>query len=280
VATFATADGRRIEYQIRGAGPLIALTPGGREAGDGLAALTDALAPHAKVLTWDRCNGGASDVHFEAARYEQEVWADDLADLVRSLGAGPAWIAGGSAGCRASVVTVLRHPEIARGLVVWSASGGAYGCQFLGFNYHVPFIMAAQRGGMEAVAQTPFFAQRIAQNPRNRDRLLALDPEAFVAIMKGWNEAFFFQPDAALAGVPDEALRTIRMPTLIFEGNDDIHPESVSRRMAELIPGARLTPSPWSRQAFMDRLTGRTAEAVFSLYPMMAPAILDFIARA
>jgi pimeloyl-ACP methyl ester carboxylesterase len=276
--SFTTPDGCRLEFRTRGDGPLIALTPGGREAGEAVSALAETLSARARVLTWDRRNTGASDIFFgDDGRAEQEIWADDLADLVRHLGVGPAWLAGGSAGCRVSVVAALRHPDITRGLLLWSASGGPYGCQFLGFNYHVPYIMAAERAGMAAVAQTPFFADRIANNPANRERLLALDPLAFAATLKRWNRAFYYSPDAGLAGVADDALRTIRAPTLIFGGNDDIHPAAVSEALSGLIPGAALRSSPWSTEAWTDLFSGRRPGSVFDLYPMLAPAILEFI---
>ncbi|CAN7208543.1 alpha/beta hydrolase [Phenylobacterium sp. LjRoot219] len=277
--SFTTRDGCRLQYALRGAGPLVALTPGGREAGAAVDALAEALAAQARVLTWDRRNTGASDVFFGGAGSEQELWADDLGDLIAELGEGPAWLAGGSAGCRVSVLTALRRPEAARGLILWSASGGPYGCQFLGFQYHVPYIMAAERGGMPAIAKTPFFAERIAANPENRDRLLALDPADFIATLKRWNTFFYYSPDAALAGVPDAALRGLALPTLIFEGGDDIHPPEVSQALARLIPGATLVPSAWPGAAWMDRFTGRAPGSVFDLYPRLAPAIADFLNR-
>lgn len=276
---FLTRDGCRLACQLRGEGPLIALTPGGREAGEAVAALAEALAARATVLTWDRRNTGASDLFFGGEASEQEVWADDLADLIAHLGRGPAWLAGGSAGCRVSVLAALRRPESARGLILWSASGGAYGCQFLGFQYHVPYIMAAERGGMPAIAKTPFFADRIAANPANRERLLALDPADFIATLKRWNGFFYYRPDATLAGVADRLLPALTVPTLIFEGGDDIHPAAVSSALAELIPGAVLAPSAWPAETWMDRFTGRVSGTVFELYPLLAPAIFDFIAR-
>jgi 2-hydroxy-6-oxonona-2,4-dienedioate hydrolase len=280
--SFVTHDLCSLRYRLRGSGPLIALTPGGREAGSAVGALADALAQEATVLTWDRRNTGASDVWFggeseQEARSEQEVWADDLADLVAHIGMGPAWLAGGSAGCRVSVLAALRRPECARGLLLWSASGGAYSCQFLGFSYHVPYIMAAQGSGMGAVAETPFFADRMAANPENRGRLLAQDPVQFVETMKRWNRAFYFRPDAALAAVDDAALRTIAIPTLIVAGNDDVHPPEVSEAMARLIPNARLIASPWSNADWLDGLTGQAGRSVFDLYPLLVPALCEFM---
>ena len=278
MANFTTRDGSTLRYELRGQGPLIALTPGGREPGAAVAGLAEALAAQTRVLTWDRRNTGASDLFFDGEGSEQEVWADDLASLIDHLGEGPAWLAGGSAGCRVSVLTALRHPEVARGLVLWSASGGPYGCQFLGFQYHVPYIMAAERGGMAAIAKTPFFAERIAANPANRERLLALDPADFIAALKRWNSFFYYRPEATLAGVADAALKTLAVPTLIFDGGDDIHPAAVSQAMAGLIPGATLLPSAWPPGTWMDRFTSHTSGTVFELYPLLAPAIFDFIA--
>ena len=103
---FTTTDGCDLVYEIDGDGPLIALTPGGREGRASIRSLTEALlAENFAVLTWDRRNGGESDVFFGGAPLaEAEIWAEDLADLIAHLGCGPAWIAGGSGGCRTSVI--------------------------------------------------------------------------------------------------------------------------------------------------------------------------------
>lgn len=276
---FTTSDGCSLSYRLRGEGPLVVLTPGGRERGEAVAGLAEALARYACVLTWDRRNTGASDVFFGGEGSEVEVWAQDLADLVAHLGRGPAWIAGGSAGCRTSVIAGLRRPQAACGLILWSASGGQYASQFLGFSYHVPYIMAAQRAGMAAVIETPFWADRIAENPVNRERLLGIDPDDFVAVMKRWMSAFYYRADSALTGATDEELRTIAVPTLIFAGNDDVHPETVSEAMARLIPGATYLPSPWPSEEWMGRFSGRIDGSVFDLYPLLVPEIAAFIAR-
>jgi pimeloyl-ACP methyl ester carboxylesterase len=276
VPIHTTADGCSLRYDIQGEGPPLVLTPGGREGRAVLASLAAELAKHFRVLTWDRRNTGESDLWFEPARSEQAIWAADLVELVGALDFGPAIVAGGSAGCRVSLNAVLRDPGFARALVLWSASGGAYGSQFLGFNYHVPYIVAAQAGGMAAVAETPFFAERLAANPANVDYLASFDPEEFIATMKVWNESFYPREGDALVGIEGE-LSSIRLPTLIFEGNDDIHPAEAALALAAAIDGARLVPSPWSGEEFMDVLTGKGVGAVFDLYPRLVPQILAFV---
>lgn len=270
-----TRDECSLRYDIQGDGPNLVLTPGGREGRKVLDPLVAELAKHFRVLTWDRRNTGESDLYFDPSRSEQAIWAQDLVDLVRALDFGPAIVAGGSAGCRVSLNAVLRDPTIARALVLWSASGGAYGSQFLGFSYHVPYILAAQAGGMAAVAETPFFAERLAANPANVDYLASFDPDRFIATMKVWNESFYPREGDALVGIEGE-LSSIRLPTLIFEGNDDIHPAEAAVALAVAIGGAKLVASPWSGEEFMDVLTGKGTGAVFDLYPRLVPRILEF----
>lgn len=270
-----TPDGGRLHYDIAGDGPPLVLTPGGREGRRGLAALAEKLSAHFTVLTWDRRNTGESDLCFELERSEQSIWSADLVGLLGALDVGPAVIAGGSAGCRVSLNAVLREPAIASALVLWSASGGAYGSQFLGFTYHVPYIMAAQRGGMAAVAETPFFAERIAVNPGAGDYLLSFDPDRFIAVMKHWNESFYPHEGQVLPGIEGDP-RTIAAPTLIFEGNDDIHSPEASAALVEMISGTRLAPSPWSEREFLDLMDGRAAGAVFDLYLRLVPEIVAF----
>jgi 2-hydroxy-6-oxonona-2,4-dienedioate hydrolase len=130
---------------------------------------------------------------------------------------------------------------------------------------------------MEAVVKSPFFADRIAANPDNRQRLMGLDPVEFAEQMKCWNRAFYFSADASLAGVSDNALSTISVPTLIVAGNDAVHPPSVSDAIARLVPGATHIPSPWSNEQWLDMFTGRKGGSVFDLYPLLAPALLDFV---
>jgi pimeloyl-ACP methyl ester carboxylesterase len=275
---FETRDGCRLFYHIEGEGPLVALTPGGREAGSILASTARALTCRARVLSWDRRNTGASDIYIGGPS-EHEVAADDLADLLAHLGEGPAWLAGGSVGARIAIVAAARRPEIAKGLVLWCVPGADYGCQFLGFSYHAPHIMAAEHGGMAEVAQNPPFRDRIADNPRNRERLLSVAPADFIATLKRWNRSFYASPDCTVIGLPDALLRSVSVPTLIFEGGDDIHPAEVSRRVAALIPGAEIAPSPWPIADWMDGFTGRSGLSVFELYPLLAPPMLDFMTR-
>jgi pimeloyl-ACP methyl ester carboxylesterase len=272
----AEVDHAHIHYDVAGEGPLAVVTAGGRNGMEGIASLALGLHSELRVLEWDRRNTGASDLYLGKPS-EQAQWADDLANLLRRLNLAPAWLLGGSAGARVSYLTAVRHPDVVRGLVLWSVSGGTYGSQYLGYNYHVPYVNAALLGGMEAVALTPFFAERIAANPANAEILLSTDENEFIETMLTWLEDFAPGLDRPAIAVTSEQLREIDVPTLIFEGNDLVHPSRASREVHALIKGSVLSPSAWSTSEFNDRFLGKIAEPINGLYARLTPTILEFI---
>jgi len=277
MATFET-DGCELHYELLGAGPPLALTPGGRSAGNDIRPTALGLAEHHRVLLWDRRNTGSSHVWI-GPQPEQLVWADDLAALLRHLDLAPAYLAGASAGARVSYLTALRHPDVVAGLVLWSVSGGPYASQNLGYQYHTPFINEAIRAGMAGVVATPFFEERISANPANRERLLSISPEEFVAALRAWNESFYPGPDMPVIAASADELRSISCPTLVFEGNDDIHPPEAAAAVHALIQGSELAPLPWTRDEWMHRYVGRVSGVVTDLYPRLVPTVTEFVAR-
>src|SRR5215471_10953923 len=165
--------GVEINYEVLGdRGPWVALQPGGRRGLEGVKPLAQKLAEAGnRVLVYDRRNCGASAIGFDGGDSENEVWADDLHELLLQLDALPAFIGGSSSGCRLALLAALRRPADLRGLLLWRVTGGAYAAQRLVQNYYTQFIEAAERGGMEAVCRTEHFGEVIATNPANRARL-------------------------------------------------------------------------------------------------------------
>src|SRR6266481_5681905 len=108
----ANIRGVDINYEILGdRGPIIALQPGGRRGLVGVRSLGGKLAEAGyRVVVYDRRNCGASGIAIEGEA-ENDVWADDLHELLRKIDASPAFIGGSSSGCRLALVLTLRHPE-------------------------------------------------------------------------------------------------------------------------------------------------------------------------
>ena len=281
--------GGNVVYEILGeTGEFIALTPGGRFSKDipGLRPLAEKLVKGGyRVLLWDRPNCGKSDLQFYG-QSESHMRADTLHQLITGLGIGPCVIAGGSGGARDSILTTILHPEIVTKLVTWNIVGGVYGSFVLGSYYIVPSIQAVRGLGIKGLLGVSEWQERIAENPANKDRILAMDADEFLKVMLRWLNAFVPKPGQAIPGVDDALFDDIRVPTLIIRGgeNDWDHPKRTSLEVSCLIKGSRLIDPPWPEDAWErageDRATGKAKGFnLFDTWVQAAPAIVDFLGR-
>lgn len=239
-------DGINLYYEVYGSGPAVILTPGGRNDCNALRPLGALLSSRCRVILHDRCNCGRSDVYFGGELSEQHLWAEHMATLLKHLAAAPVYAVGGSAGSRTSLTLAVRHPEMVKGLFVWEVSGGPRSAELTAPNYYGQFIAAAQQGGMQTVAETDFFAQRIKDNPRNRDRLLSMPAQDFIVAMQRWQAAYSVpHPVSELSAAQ---LARITCPMQLFAGNtpDDVHHTSAAESVKRLLPQADLRPSAWT----------------------------------
>ena len=281
--------GGNVVYEILGkTGEFIALTPGGRFSKDipGLRPLAEQLVRGGyRVLLWDRPNCGKSDLQFYG-QSESHMRADTLHQLITGLGIGPCVIAGGSGGARDSILTTILHPEIVTKLVTWNIVGGIYGSFVLGSYYIVPSIQAVRGLGIKGLLGVGEWQERIAENPANKDRILAMDGDEFLKVMLRWLNAFVPKPGQAIPGVDDALFDDITVPTLIIRGgeNDWDHPKRTSLEVSCLIKGSTLIDPPWPEDAWErageDRATGKAKGFnLFDTWVQAAPAIADFLGR-
>ena len=235
----ASIRGVDLNYHVLGDhGPWVALQPGGRRGLTGVKSLAEKLAEAGnRVLIYDRRNCGASGVSFTGGS-ENEVWAEDLRELLLHLDALPAVIGGSSSGCRLALLLALRHPAAVRGLLLWRVTGGAYAAQRLVQNYYGQYIEMAEKGGMAAVCRSDHFSEVIAANPSNRARLMALSPGDLIARMRHWRQSFNEGADYPVIGLSPADLRSMTMPACVIPGNDRTHPRAVGQAAHRLLPNA------------------------------------------
>jgi pimeloyl-ACP methyl ester carboxylesterase len=238
----ATVRGAAIQYQIVGEkGPWVSLSPGGRRAIEGVRSVGQRIAQAGyRVLLHDRRNCGASDVIIDGDESEYDIWADDLNALLTQLGAAPAYVGGASSGCRMAILFALRHPQAGRALLLWRVTGGRIAAEHLAHQYYTDYIEIAQRGGMAAVCESEHFRERIAARPENRARLMAMEPQRFIAVMSHWREYFIAGADQPVIGASEAQLSSIRIPACIVPGNDRIHARRAGENVGRLMPAAEV----------------------------------------
>jgi pimeloyl-ACP methyl ester carboxylesterase len=236
----AEIRGVDINYRVLGErGPWLALQPGGRRGLGGVESLAEKIAEAGnRVVIYDRRNCGASGVSFDGGNSENEIWAEDLRELLLHLDALPAFIGGSSSGCRLALLLALRHPAAVRGLLLWRVTGGAYAAERLVLNYYTQFIEMAQSGGMAAVVESEHFGEVIKANPANRARLAGMRVEEFIAVMERWRRAFNEGAEHPVIGLSPAELRSMAMPACIVPGNDRVHPRLPAQIAHRLLPNS------------------------------------------
>lgn len=278
----AIVRGVHLNYQIIGnSGPWIALTPGSRRPYGELVDLSRAIVDRGyRVLLHDRRNCGASDVAFDGSGSEHEVWADDLYDLAKQLGAVSLYVGGSSAGARLAILFAIRHPDALSGLLLWRLTGGQHAVDKLSENYYGQYIKLAEAGGMEAVAASEHFAEMIAARPSNRERLLKTNVADFLKVMAVWRDAFLKSSTLPIVGATEAQLNAIKTPACLIAGNDVIHTPATARKAAKLIPNSELHEDVVSKRADgqlldeWDRKEWRDAE------PRIADVFAAFLKKA
>ena len=229
-----------------------------------------------RVFIHDRRNCGASDVSFDGSQSEYEVWVDDLRALLAKFDALPVVLGGGSSGARLAVLFALKYPKDVRALLIWRVTGGPFAAERLAEQYYSQYIRAAREGGMAAVAATEHFSERIRQNPANRDKLMALRPDAFITVMEKWRDYFNRGADLPVIGATDKDLASIKTPTCIIPGNDHTHAHATGETAHRLIPNSEYHDL-WPGDMDMDLFP---AEDWASKEPQQIKIFTDFLRRA
>ena len=279
MATVAV-NGITLEYEEMGSGAPIVFTAGGRWGREYHRPIAELMAPHYRAIIYDRRNCGRSDIDISGEGSEAEIWAEDLAELIRQLGIAPAYVCE-YGGCRLGPLLAIRHPEVVKALLLGWPCGGKYPAQRLSQGIYGVLADAAEQGGMAAVLEKPFIrAEGAEENPVSRERLLAMDVQEFIRVIRGWQAHLANSADLPMAGSPatEEQVASIRVPTVIIAGDDEIHTLTCAQMLHRLIPNSEYHDPPLSGEEF-TRMQGGFPNAREVQAESAAPIFLDFLRR-
>ena len=242
---FISIDGNRVYVEDRGSGIPIVMAAGGQNIVETLRPLAEKLAQKYRVITFDRANLGRADVVVKGAR-DLDLWSDQVSGLIAELNLRPAYVIGASSAARVAYTTALRYPDHCRGLLTYLTTGGGNIGERLAERYYYAYARLAEESGMAAVAETEFWADRIARNPANAQRILSMEPKEFAVTMRRWGGAM--RSSDVMIGLTEGDCARLKQngtPIAIVQGCEGAgaHRRDRSELYAQLT-GGTLIPTP------------------------------------
>lgn len=217
---------------------------------------TKALGGNRRTIRIDLRGHGKSGKPHASAGYSMELIAGDVLAVMDHLELPRAHFVGYSFGSRVSLAIALKHPERAISL---SMLGGTYAIESgeIGGLFFDGYLEVLRAGDIEGFVTGQETGGRL--DPATRMAFLSNDPLALAA---------YFEAAETQQNIDLDALRTLRVPTLLLIGTRDQPRFEHNKVMSRTIPDARMVP-------LLGRNHGRT------LYPIepVTEAIADFLER-
>jgi pimeloyl-ACP methyl ester carboxylesterase len=254
-------NGVKIHYESEGEGPPVLMVHGmGGSTNDWRrAGYPEKLAGEYRLILVDSRGFGKSDKLKEPELYGREQKASDIVGVLDDLGIDKAYYWGYSMGASIGWAVGMLKPERFHALIL-----GAYPV----LSPDVPDIdrirWQARSKLMRLGMDVYIAAMEMDRGPLPDDmknRLLANDKDAYAAQQIA-NISF---------GAPDEDIRNMALPALVYSGTQDEYPmprnHALTKRSASLAPHAIFLP-----------LEGHTHASAFAESDVIIPHVRDFIA--
>jgi pimeloyl-ACP methyl ester carboxylesterase len=229
----APVNGIRMYYEVHGrreGEPLVLLHGGGSTIDVTFGRILPFLAQGRRVIALEEQGHGRTSDREGPVAFETS--ADDVAELLRQLHVDRADLFGFSNGASVALHVAIRHPELVRRLVFASSFTKRDGARPELWEY----ISRATFADMPQPLKDAF----LRVNPDVKQLRTMHDKD--LARMQGFQD------------VPDEALRSIRAPTLIVLGDQDVVRPEHAVELTHLIPGARLLILPGAHGDYLGEL--------------------------
>jgi pimeloyl-ACP methyl ester carboxylesterase len=210
--------------------PLVLLHGGGSTIDVTFGQVLPILARDRRVIAVEEQGHGRTSDRDAPVAFETS--ADDVAALLRDLKVQQADLFGFSNGASVALQVAIRHPELVRKLVFASSFTKHDGArpEFWEFMAHADFADMPQ----------PLKDAFLRVNP-NLQKLRTMHDKD-LARMQHFRD------------VPDDQLRSVRAPTLIVAGDQDVMKTEHLLELTHLIPGARLLILPGGHGDYLGEL--------------------------
>jgi len=250
-AGHAPVNGISMYYEIHGdAGgtPLVLLHGGGSTIDVTYGRVLRFLARHRKVIAVEEQAHGRTTDRDTPVRFDAS--ADDVAALLRYLHVDQADVMGFSNGASVAMQLAIRHPPLVRKLVFASSFTKRSGAipQFWGFMDKATFADMPQ----------PLKDAFLQVNPDPQKLRTMHDKD--LERMRHFVET------------PDEAVKSVRAPTLVLLGDHDLPTPEHAIELVHLLPRARLMILPGGHGDYLGEMTVATAG---SRYPELTAGLLE-----
>jgi 3-oxoadipate enol-lactonase len=207
--------------------------------------LPERLAERYRVIVFDNRGSGRSGSAGLVFRVKD--MADDAVAVLDAAGAASAFVFGISMGGMVAMELALRHPARVKAMALGATFAGWLGSRKPSILTSTDVLVGgllSRLGAHQMLGRALVSREMAKSNPR------ALG--AFIANAERVNPQVLLQQMTAVTLHASTArLAALRVPTLVLSGDQDrLVPEKNSRRLADLIPGARFVLLPGAGHCF------------------------------
>jgi|ERR1700733_838956 len=229
---YSEVNGIKMYYEIYGQGkPLVLIHGGGSTIETTFGRVIPMLAQKYKVIAMDLQAHGRTSDREAPESFEQD--ADDVVTLLKNLNISKADFLGFSNGGTTTVQIAIRHPELVDKTILGSALCKRNGvpAQFW------DFMKQATLANMPEQLKEAYL--KVSPNPKGLQLMHDKDAERMMTFKD----------------IPDEQIQSIKSPTLIIVGDQDVIKPEHAIEMHRLIANSELAIIPGAHGEYIEEIT-------------------------
>ena len=249
---YSEVNGIRMYYEVYGKGkPIVLVHGGGSTIQTNFGNLIPLLAKNRKVIALElQAHGRTGDRNADLT-FEQD--ADDVAGLLKNLGIGKADFLGFSNGGTTTLQIAISHPEIVDRIILASALAKRNGVP----EWFWGFMEQASLDNMPEQLKAGYL--KVASDTNGLQIMHDRDVKRMVNFKD----------------IPDEQIRSIKVPTLIIIGDKDVITPEHAIEMHRLIANSDLAIIPGGHGEYIGEVT--TVGPDFRDSELVVPMIEKFL---